>query len=260
MVEWWELILLSVVQGIAEFLPISSSGHLVVLEHWLNIESDVSDINIILHAGTLLAILLVYRKRILQMIMRDRRLLTLVIIGTIPAVGVGLIAKLFFESLLESSIIAGVCLPVTGMLLFWCDRTSVNELELQQLSWKKAFGIGCAQAVAILPGISRSGSTIAAGLAAGLNRAEAATFSFLLAIPALSGAAVLEILSSISRDHGRQTPLAMLLVGAVLAAVVGWISLHGLLRILQKGRLRIFGGWCLFLGGIVLIQSFLSTL
>lgn len=255
MVEWWELILLSVVQGIAEFLPISSSGHLVVLEHWLEIESDVSDINIILHAGTLLAILLVYRERILHMLLSDRRLLVLVVVGTLPAVGFGLGIKLLFESTLESSLVAGICLPLTGLLLFWCDRSTEGELTSGQLSWKQSLGIGCAQAIAVLPGISRSGSTIAAGLATGLSRSEAATFSFLLAIPALSGAAILEILSSLSVENSLETPAQMLLAGAILSAFVGWMSLHGLLKILQKGRLRIFGIWCLILGGFVLYQA-----
>ncbi|MBD3673382.1 MAG: undecaprenyl-diphosphate phosphatase [Planctomycetaceae bacterium] len=259
MVEWWELILLSVVQGIAEFLPISSSGHLVVLEHWLDIKSDLSDINIILHAGTLLAILLVYRQRIFRMLFQDVRLLGLVVLGTIPAVIFGLGVKLLFEGLLESPLIAGVCLPVTAILLFWTDRSIAGELRSDQLSWKQAFGIGCAQAAAVLPGISRSGSTIAAGLAAGLNRAEAATFSFLLAIPALSGAAVLELASSLSSEKALQTSVSMLVVGALISAVVGWVSLKGLLTILQKGRLRIFGVWCLILGVVVLCQFFLSA-
>jgi undecaprenyl-diphosphatase len=252
MITWWELLLLSVVQGIAEFLPISSSGHLVVLESWLGISADVSDLNIVLHAGTLLAILAVYRARILTMLLKDRRLLGLVVVGTIPAVIVGLGVKLFLESWLESPLLAGICLPITGLMLFWCDRQKSGEILCGQLSWKAAFGIGCAQAVAILPGISRSGSTIAAGLGAGLNRAEAAAFSFLLAIPALSGAAFLQLFS-ILKGEPLQTPLIMLGAGAFVAAIMGLLALFGLLKILKQGNLRLFGVWCLLFGGFTLI-------
>lgn len=255
MITWWELLLLSVVQGVAEFLPISSSGHLVVFESWLGISSDVSDLNIVLHAGTLVAILVVYRRRIFEILTKDRRLLGLVIVGTVPAVIVGLGVKLFLETWLESPLIAGFCLPLTGLMLFWCDRHNSGEVLCGQLSWKAALGIGCAQAVAVLPGISRSGATIAAGLGAGLNRAEAAAYSFLLVIPALSGAAVLELVSVIGGEP-LQTPIIMLGTGALVAAVVGFLSLFGLLKILKQGKLRLFGVWCLLFGVVTLIWQF----
>ena len=255
MITWWKLTLLAIVQGIAEFLPISSSGHLVVLEHWMELASDLTDINIVLHAGTLLAILIVYRERIGRMLFSDRKLLGLVIVGTLPAVLVGLGLKLFLESLLENPTIAGVCFPLTGAILFWCQRHSPGELRCENLSWKAALGIGLAQAFAILPGISRSGTTIAAGLAAGLSRHEAAAFSFLLAIPAIAGAALLEAVSLAGGEPISTSPI-MLISGAFLAAVVGWLSLHWLLRVLQRGRLNWFGCWCVFLGIVVLIQQF----
>lgn len=254
MITWWKLTLLAIVQGIAEFLPISSSGHLVVLEHWMDLAADLTDINIVLHAGTLLAILIVYRQRIGRMLLSERRLMSLVVVGTIPAVVFGLGVKLLLESLLESPLIAGVCLPVTGAILFWCQRHVPGDLHCQNLSWKGALGVGFAQAFAILPGISRSGATIAAGLACGLNRQEAAAFSFLLAIPAIAGAAMLEAVSLMGGEP-ISTPLIMLLAGAILAAVVGWLSLRWLLIVLQRGQLKWFGCWCVFLGIVVLIQQ-----
>lgn len=254
MITWWKLAILSIVQGITEFLPISSSGHLVVLEHWMDLSSDLTDINIVLHFGTLLAILIVYRERIARMLLSDRRLLALVTVGTVPAVVLGLSVKLFLESLLSSPLVAGVCLPLTGAILFWCQRHPPGDRQCETLSWQAALGIGFAQAFAILPGISRSGTTIAAGLAAGLNREEAAAFSFLLAIPAIAGAAVLEGIS-IAGGEPVSTPSTMLAGGAVLSAVVGWASLHWLLRVLQRGQLRWFGGWCILLGAIVLVQQ-----
>lgn len=255
MITWWQLAVLAIVQGIAEFLPISSSGHLVVLEHWMDLASDLTDINIVLHAGTLLAILVVYRERILRMLFSDRRLLGLVVVGTIPAVVFGLGIKLFLESMLESPLIAGICLPVTGAILFWCQRHPPGDRLCKNLNWKGALGIGFAQAFAILPGISRSGSTIAAGLACGLSREEAAAFSFLLAIPAIGGAALLETVSVLGGEP-ISTPLAMLVAGALLAAVVGWLSLHWLLKVLQRGQLNWFACWCVLVGIVVLIQQF----
>lgn len=254
MITWWKLAVLAIVQGIAEFLPISSSGHLVVLEHWMNLASDLTDINIVLHAGTLLAILVVYRGRIGRMLFSDRRLLGLVIVGTIPAVVFGLGIKLFLESLLEAPLIAGVCLPVTGAILLWCQGHPPGDGQCNQLSWTGALSIGLAQAFAILPGISRSGSTIAAGLACGLNREESAAFSFLLAVPAIAGAALLETISLL-RGEPISTPPLMLISGAVLAAGVGWVSLHWLLRVLQRGQLNWFAGWCVLLGMVVLLQQ-----
>jgi len=254
MITWWKLAILAIVQGIAEFLPISSSGHLVVVEHWMDLSSDRTDINIVLHAGTLLAILVVYRERIGRMLFSDRRLLGLVIVGTMPAVVIGLGLKLRLEWLLEDPLIAGVCLPLTGAILCWCHRHPPGDLLCENLNWKGALGIGFAQAFAILPGISRSGTTIAAGLACGLSRQEAAAFSFLLAIPAIAGATLLELLS-VAGGESVLTPPIMLISGALIAAVVGWLSLRWLLIVLQRGQLLWFAGWCLLLGAVVLIQQ-----
>ena len=245
-----EIILLAVVQGITEFLPISSSGHLVVVEHLMGQTTDLADLNIVLHAGTLVSILIVYRQRVLQMLLSDWSLLSRVIVGTIPAVVVGLIVKTQFESVLESPLIAGLMLPVTGLLLFWCQKQSPTEGTLETISFRQAFWVGCAQAVAVLPGISRSGSTIAAGLAVGLKRNEAASFSFLLAIPVLCGAVLLEGLS-VWKAETLALPVDRMLLGAGVAAIVGLFALKGLLKILERGSLRGMGWWCIFLGSVV---------
>ena len=195
MITWWELLLLSVVQGVAEFLPISSSGHLVVFESWLGISSDVSDLNIVLHAGTLVAILVVYRRRIFEILTKDRRLLGLVIVGTVPAVIVGLGVKLFLETWLESPLIAGFCLPLTGLMLF-CVRTDTIREKFYVVNFpgKPHWELVVLRLWPCFPGSLVAGATIAAGLGAGLNRAEGGCGTlFLLAIPALSGAAVLEL-------------------------------------------------------------------
>jgi undecaprenyl-diphosphatase len=194
-----EILILAVVQGITEFLPISSSGHLVVLATFLSPERgsaafDIADLNIVLHGGTLGSILIFYGKRIWQLLTTDRRVLGLLVIGTVPAVGVGIPIKLFAsDTILSNPLLAGVCLIITGGLLAWIGRMPRGEQPYQQLTYRAALGIGLSQAAAIMPGLSRSGTTISIGMRLGLAPTAAATFSFLLAIPAIGGACVLEI-------------------------------------------------------------------
>jgi undecaprenyl-diphosphatase len=248
------LLLLAVVQGVAEFLPISSSGHLIVLGHWLGGSDgalpDLSDVNIVLHLGTLGSIVVFYWQRIWKLLTDDRRVIGLMFVGTLPAVVVGLPLKLMFEDVLESPLVAGLLFPVTGLALLGSTRLPHGEIDYRQMSWRDALFIGCCQAVAILPGLSRSGSTIVAGLFRGLNRSSAATFSFLLAIPAILGAGVLEGIDQL-HDGGPQTPVSFLLMGTAISFVVGLGSLWLLNRWLQSGRIQIFAWYCIALGVVV---------
>jgi undecaprenyl-diphosphatase len=162
--------------------------------------------------------------------------------------------KKFAEHWLESPLLAGICLPLTGLFLLWGERYSEGKKEYTHLSWWKALVIGCAQASAILPGLSRSGSTIPTGLALGMSRESAATFSFLMAIPALLGAGVLESLKIYLK--GDFTPGAAprdLLIGAVVSFLVGLVAIEILMRVLQRGRLRWFAIYCILLGAVVLV-------
>jgi undecaprenyl-diphosphatase len=248
------LLLLAVVQGIAEFLPISSSGHLIVLGNWLGGTKgalpDLNDVNIVLHLGTLGSILAFYWRRILKLLTDDRRVIWLMFIGTLPAIVVGLPLKLMFERLLESPLVAGVLFPLTGIVMLWTTSRTPGKTEYRELTWRDALFIGCCQAAAILPGLSRSGSTIAAGLHRDLNRSSAATFSFLLAIPAILGAGVLEGLD-MWKDGGPQTPLNWLLIGTAVSFVVGLGALWLLNRWLQSGRIHLFAWYCIALGIVV---------
>jgi undecaprenyl-diphosphatase len=246
------IIVLAVVQGIAEFLPISSSGHLVIVDKLLGGESDVVDVNIVLHAGTLLSIIVFFWHRIWRLLGADRATIPRLIVGTLPVVIVGLIVKLKFEHLLQNPLLAGCMLLVTAAILFYTSRQEHHRGKYQQLSYPQTLGIGLAQALAILPGISRSGTTICAGLVAGLSRTDAATFSFLLAIPAIGGASVLELKEMLS---GAQltTPVPNLLVGATVAFAVGLASLWALLKVLEKGKLEYFAYWCLLVGAGVIV-------
>lgn len=249
------LMLLAVVQGIAEFLPISSSGHLVVLGHWLGGSKgelpDLNDVNIVLHLGTLGSIVLFYHRQILELLTSDRRVIWLMFIGTLPAVVVGLPLKLLFDDVLNSPLVAGCLFPFTGIALLWSARYSNGTGDYRQMTWRDALFVGCCQAVAILPGLSRSGTTIAAGLTRKLDRPSAATFSFLLAIPAILGAGVLEALSMLKDGKLPETPVSHLLIGAAVSFVIGLGAIWLLNRWLQRGRIHLFAWYCIVLGIVV---------
>jgi undecaprenyl-diphosphatase len=253
--DLWKVLILAVVQGIGEFLPISSSGHVVVVAALLKSSKenlDVADLNIVLHLGTLLSILVFYWRRILDLLSKDRQVIGWIVLGTIPAVIIGLPLKKLFGWVLSDPLVAGCMFPVTGVVLLLASRHSEGKTDYRQMSWKQALLIGCAQAAAIMPGLSRSGSTISAALGLGLKRESAATFSFLLAIAAIAGAGVLEgidILHAIQENayHPSATPLNML-IGAGVAFVVGLASLWVLVRLLERGRLTVFAWYCIALG------------
>lgn len=250
-----EVVFLAIVQGVAEFLPISSSGHLAVIAALFDqfgqpLEEKLT-LNIMLHLGTLAAILVFYRRRIVDLLGPDRKVIGLLVVGTLPAVVVGLGLKLSFDQALESPLLAGFMFPITGALLLWGAAKPPGPLECRQMTYAQALLIGAFQAFAILPGISRSGTTIVAGLACGLKRQEAAAFAFLLAIPAIGGAGVLESLSLMHRSATGE-PASTLALGAAISFAVGLVSLWWLVRWLQQGKISLFAWWVLLLGPLVI--------
>lgn len=257
-----QILILAVLQGVAEFLPISSSGHLVVAAALLAqgdaAKLEVSDVNIVLHAGTLLSILVFYWQRIWRLALRDRRTAGLILLASVPAGIVGVAIKLAAESLLENTLLAGCMLIVTGVMLLLTARMPRGWEDYPAMSWSTALWIGVAQAVAILPGISRSGATIFAGLGLGLTREAAATFSFLIAIPAIAGATLLEM-KDLLTDASLQTPLSHLAIGAAVSFAVGLVSLSVLLRVLRGGMIYLFAWWCIPLGAAVVIWQLIVS-
>lgn len=253
------IIVLGFVQGVTEFLPISSDGHLAVTEALLHRAAgvrlpDLLGLNIVLHAGTLLAILVVYGRSLWALFGRDRKVLGLLAVGTLPAVVIGLPLHEWASDWLVNPLLAGCMLPLTGLLLLAPLKFSAGSLRHQEISWRQALWIGACQAVAILPGISRSGCTIVAGLSVGLRREAAATFSFLLAVPAVGGACVLELKDLLLADT---TPAwGLLALGAAVSFVVGLVSLWWLLKWLNQGRLHYFAWWCVPLGLAVAAWQF----
>ena len=264
-----EVLILAIVQGIAEFLPISSSGHLVILGALLGEATandtlaalgDSSTLEIILHTGTLGSILAIYWRRILDLLSRDRHVIVLLFVGTLPAAGVGLIIKEYFEPILKDPLLAGGMLIVTGTLLLILGRLRPRDGHYQTLRVFGALVIGCFQAFAILPGISRSGATIFGARLVGLRNEDSITFSFLLAIPAILGATVLamkDLLAPEAAGSALHAQLGILVAGAVVAFLVGVLALRWLIQWSRLERLHWFAWWC-FPVGIAVIAVHLS--
>ncbi|MBT4292028.1 undecaprenyl-diphosphate phosphatase [bacterium] len=252
-----KLIVMAIVQGLTEFLPVSSSGHLVLLHHWMEALQGDLFFDIVLHLGTLGAVVVVYRSELLRLFMFDRPALNYIaalIIGTIPAVIVGLLLKDFMEGLFGSPRAAGYALLFTGLVLLTTRRAVVKDDsdsdDLVSPGLLKAFLIGCAQAIAITPGISRSGMTIASSLLLGLPRVEAARFSFMLAIPAIAGALVLQILDGAATET-LASPV-QLVVTAIVAFVFGLLAIRLTALAVVKSHFWKFAFYCMPLGLLVL--------
>jgi len=260
-----EIIVLAIVQGLTEFLPVSSSGHLVVasavldaLGYALPPDDELLAIELVLHLGTLLAILIFFWREVVALVGRDRRLIPLLIAGTIPAVAVGLPLKYFASSVLVSPLLAGCLFPVTAMLLIWASGRSEGTLPYRELGYPGALTVGLMQTLALLPGISRSGATIAGGLFCGLDRRSAGVFAFLLGIPAMAGAGALEVaelakssLGSGTTASGATEPM-LLVLGFIVSLVIGLVALAWLIRWVQQGRLTLFA-WYLFPLGVAVV-------
>lgn len=255
-----QAIVLGAVQGLTEFVPISSSGHLVLVPEALGWEHPGLAFDVLLHAASLLALLWYFRRDMVQMARgirggdrRQRALGLLLLIGTVPAAVAGLVLGDYFERSFEDAKSAAVQLVVTALILVVAEvvasrhRTRATELRsMDRLNAADATIIGTAQAVSILPGISRSGATIGAGLALRLEREEAARFAFLLAIPALAGAAVVEI-PDLAASEVAAGPAA---AGFAASLASSYLAIAGLLRYLRTNTLYPFAVYCVIAGAI----------
>jgi undecaprenyl-diphosphatase len=252
---WWQGAVLGIVQGLTEFLPISSSGHLVVAERMIGLRTPGVLVEVVLHVATLLAVVIVYWERLIELttgLVARRpeawRYVGLLALGTIPAALIGFLFADWFERAFDSLVTVGVSFLLTSAFL-WSTRWA-RQLTKAEPSVSGAVGIGLAQALAVLPGISRSGSTITAGMWLGVDPVRAAEFSFLLAIPAILGAAVLQIpdLSAGALDVG----LSSLAVGFVTSLVAGILAIKVLVVLLEKRAFHRFAPYCLILGLLTL--------
>jgi undecaprenyl-diphosphatase len=245
-VDYLTAILLGALQGVAEFLPISSKGHLVIAGELLGVEEAQLELIIALHVGTLLSILVVYR-RDLWPALTNPRLVAAVVAATLPLVVLALFLKDEVEELFDSPLVAGVGLCATAVLMALARRAERGETELLQIRLPQAVTVGLFQMLAVLPGISRSGSTIFGGLVSGLRREAAVNFSFYIAVPAIIGAAVLHMHDLIDAGPGA-LPLGPVLAGTLTSFVVGVASLKLLLRVVTQQKLYWFAWYCAIAG------------
>lgn len=254
----WQGVVLGLVQGLTEFLPVSSSGHLVVVEALTGLQAPGVFVEVALHVATLGSVLVVYGRRlagiavgVLRGRREDARYAALLVLGTLPAGVVGVAFHTAIERAFDSLAFVGAAFIATGVFL-WSTRHRAGGGRAAP-SALGALAVGAAQAVAVLPGISRSGSTVGAGLWCGLGPVQAAEFSFLLAVPVIAGAALLE-----GRDAGASLaavgtlPLA---VSCVVALVSGIWAIRFLLALLRRGRFHAFAPYCWFIGAFTLAYA-----
>ncbi|MCD4742497.1 MAG: undecaprenyl-diphosphate phosphatase [Desulfobacteraceae bacterium] len=274
--ELYQGILLGILQGITEFLPVSSSGHLVLGQHFFNLTEPMLAFDISVHMGTLAAIVIVFFKDIKEIgisvykaiyAKSDIKFFLLIITGCIPTAIIGFIIQIWEDVIFSSILLVGFMLIVTGCIL-WLTRhkqkpMKEQSMDISNFSFKSAFFIGVCQGIAVIPGISRSGATISAGLFAGLDRKMAAKFSFLLSIPAIIGAELLQLIGSLNSLGSVNQPVIMTnitLFGTLSSFITGYIALIILLRIVNNGKLHLFAPYCWVAGIAVIIYDLTSLL
>jgi undecaprenyl-diphosphatase len=248
----WEALVLGVVQGATEFLPVSSSGHLVVGQTLLGVEAPGVSFEIVVHLATLLSVLVVYRERVLRLmagaLRREREAwgyVGLLALATVPAGIVGVLFKDSIEALFDDPRATGIAFMVTGVIL-WSTRPALARQPDRPPGVRDAVWMGLAQALALVPGISRSGSTVTAGLWSRVDPTEAAAFSFLMSVPAISGAAILQI-PDLTTEAGA-VGLAALVVGGIAAAVTGVLAIRTFVVLLEKRAFHHFAIYVALLG------------
>lgn len=265
-----QAILLGILQGATEFLPVSSSGHLVLIPWLLGWNKPGLTFDTVVHLGTLVAVVIYFRGDIWQVIhgvlvtLRDRsldnvygRLGWLIALGSIPAAVLGLLFEDFFERLFSSPLVAACLLLVTGLILLISERMSQRTRGIEAMGIRDSLLIGLAQAGAIAPGISRSGATIAAGLALNIDRETAARFSFLLALPIIFGAGMLKLKDTLEVGI-TSSEVSLLLVGFAAAAISGYACVYFLMSYIRKRSLYIFTGYCWLFGLFCIAVYFFS--
>ena len=266
-------IFMGIIQGVAEFLPISSSGHLALFQAFFgmeDVESNYMFFTVLLHFGTLISVCVVYWRDILDMIREfflgiaalcgkkdtgvtpppARRLVMLIIVATLPLF-VMVLVKDAIETLFANPILVSCALIATGFVLFFSDRMARGRKTARNATLADALIVGCGQALAVIPGLSRSGTTISVGMMRGFDRAFAVRFSFLMSLPAIVGANILELKDAVESGFN-MAELPMYLVGVAVAAVVGYACIRLLKMIADKGKFGWFAYYCWAAGLIVL--------
>ncbi len=275
---YFEATILGLVQGLAEFLPISSSGHLALLQNWFGIdETKVLLFTVLLHVGTLISVFIMYWRDIWELIIelgltiKDlctgkglkmqerpvRKLGVMIIVATIPTAIIGFAFKDFFDSLYTSVIPIGVGLIVTGFLLVFAEKKGESTRGIKEMNLRNAIFIGTVQGIAICPGISRSGSTLFGSLICNLDRKFAVKFVFLISIPSILGSAILEAPAAIEAGVSL-SQLGPVLWGMLVAAVSGVVAIKSMIKIVSDKKLSVFSYYVWILGLIVVIYGIVA--
>ena len=276
--SYFEAVILGLVQGLAEFLPISSSGHLALLQQWFGIdENKVLLFAVLLHVGTLISVFVVYWKDIWELIVelcltiRDlvtgkglrleerpvRKLGVMIIVATIPTAIIGLLFNDLFDKLYTSVLPIGIGLIITGFLLILAERTGNSIRGIDRMNFRNALFIGTVQGIAICPGISRSGSTLFGSLICNLDRKFAVKFVFLISIPSILGSAIMEAPDAIEAGM-YMAQLGPVIVGMAVAAISGLIAIKTMIKIVSDKKLSYFSYYVWVLGAIVVLYSTLQ--
>lgn len=271
--------ILGIVQGLAEFLPISSSGHLALLQYFFGVEADsVLLFTVMMHVGTLVSVFIIYRKDIWALILeliatiRDictgkgpridssptRRMGFMIIVATIPTALIGLLFEDFFESLYASIVSIAMGLIFTGIILLVAERVGRNQNGPMEMKWRHAVFIGVMQGIAICPGVSRSGSTLFGSLISGLKREFAVEFVFLISIPSILGSVILEMPKALAEgmDASMTGPI---IVGVVLSAISGIFAIKAMIKVVSSKRLIGFSIYVWLVAATVLGYALLSS-
>jgi len=256
----FQAVLLGIIQGLTEFIPVSSSGHLVIFQYFLDIQEGQLLFNVVLHLGTLIPIFIIYWSDIkgIMLLKKEKRKESFyILLAIIPTGIIGVLFEDFFASLFSNPFLTALMLVFTGIILYLSEVLEGGGKELEDLKFWQPLIVGLAQGGAIIPGISRSGSTIAASLFQDLNRETAARFSFLMSIPVIGGAGFLQLLNvieagSISFD------LSLLIIGALSAAVSGYIAIKVVLKFLKEKKLNYFSYYCWTAAAVVVILALLK--
>jgi len=260
----WQAILLGILHGVTEFLPVSSSGHLVIVPYLLGWPDPGLALDTLLHLGTLLAMVIYFWSDLwrllragLQSLRRrsladpDARVAWALVVATIPAGVIGLLFEDKIEQLFGVPMAAAAFLLGTALLLVLSELLGSRQRPITSISWVDSLLIGFAQTLAIAPGLSRSGSTIAAGLFVGFRREDAARFSFLLAVPVVLGSGLYQ-LAKLALDGGGGTPAGVVVAGMAAAGISGYLAIAGLLALIRRHSLYVFAVYCALFGGLVL--------
>ena len=253
-----QAVILGIVQGLTEFLPVSSSGHLTIIQNIFGFEENLLAFNVLLHVGTLIPVAIVYWKEIFRLIKNPfQKMTALLIVGTLPAVAVALLLGDLLDALFAGGVFLAFAYIVTGVLLLACDKMPQGEKTEADITFVDALTVGTIQAIAITPGISRSGSTITGSVARGLNKSTASMFSFLLSIPAILGAVVLQLKDVITGEAVfGNISMSAAIAGFLASMISGYLAIRFMLKLIKESKLKFFSYYVFALAVFILLDHY----